>query len=326
MDKSQRKSGVSLAESLAGSTAPRTKGRGERLIDSERPFTDVAGIFISGNARISNTLAQKVALKACQILITFEDNEELNSVYHGQAGLIRGEKLASTPRKVLTNPANRQRLCLSNFASYQATPVTAKHNFELDKYDCKYLNTCVVFADGSEKDMKMPDGGCKLADDVVVRRESKLFGTPELAWAPDDVSFGETITRSQNPLTKEPRLFLKAPKNFALAKGMKIGIAVYRAYEITHEDAGAEKGVNLESVYGKPSQPCIYTGEITKLMEETGTFLHNINAFKGCAGAVIFLLDEDQEHALPAEVEPGMAIGVHVGGADDSNNLGFILK
>jgi hypothetical protein len=327
MSNRDRKRGDSL--SSAGSEgSPKTKGRGERLIASGRPHSTVGTTFLSGDHGISPGLVSTVSNRACQFTMTFSDEGDDHSVYYGQGGLIRGDKIAETPVRGATaggnsNSRKRRRVSFSQFASYAAIPVTAKHNLELAQGDRAYLRTIIKFVDGPDKDVSMPDGGCTMTGEVEIRVGTN--DTAPLFWDAGEVSFGDEISRPQSSLTKKPRLYVKAPNTFRLAVGHKIGIAVYRTFDITHEDAGAPISVRLEDVYGPKHQVCIYTGEVTEVSEQSETFCHSINTFEGCSGAVIFLLDQDQEDA-PEEVADGMAVGIHVGGLDTTNNLGFMLK
>jgi hypothetical protein len=82
--------------------------------------------------------------------------------------------------------------------------------------------------------------------------------------------------------------------SFRLQVGHKIGMAVYRTFDITHADADAPASVDLEKVYDEKCQACIYTGEeVTELSHNGETFCHSINTFEGCSGAVVFLLDKN---------------------------------
>ena len=82
--------------------------------------------------------------------------------------------------------------------------------------------------------------------------------------------------------------------------------------------------VKLTDIYGPKHQVCIYTGKVTKVSEQSDTFCHSINAFEGCSGAVVFLLDPCQD--APQEVADDMVVGIHVGGLDKNNNIAFMLK
>ena len=198
---------------------------------------------------------------------------------------------------------------------------------ELGKEDREYKRTTIKFVDGPEKDVAMPDGGCILDDMIQVRPATE--NTSALEWEDDDLSYGTVVNRVSSSLTKMPRLFRKAPDDFHLRVGHKIGIAVYRTFDITHEDADAPLNVDLEAIYGQKHQVCIYTGTVTEMSENGKTFCHSINTFAGCSGAVTFLLDEDQDPDIGEELPPnlfeGVAVGIHVGGLDHENNIAFLL-
>lgn len=329
MSRPGRKSGDSLSSS-ASEGSPKTKGRGERLIASGRPHSTVGTTFLSGDHAISPDLVSTVSNKACQFTMTFVDDRDDNATYYGQGGLIRGNKIAQTPSQPIQsvvggthcNSQKRRRVSFSEYASYEAKPVTAKHNLELAKDDRAYFRTSVKFMDGPERDVTMPDGGCTMTDEVEVR--SRTNDTSPLFWSAGEISFGSEITGLNSSLTKKPRLFVKAPDTFRLRVGHKIGMAVYRTFDITHEDAGAPISVHLTDIYGPKHQVCIYMGEVTEVSEKSDTFCHSINTFEGCSGAVVFLLDQGQD--APQEVVDGMAVGIHVGGLDKNNNIGFMFK
>lgn len=324
---SSRKQANSVASSSTGS--PKKKGRGERLIDSGREVGTVGTSFVSGKQEISSGLVAKVSVKACELYMTFTDTANNNQNYYGQGGLIQGEKLAVTPSDGDGNGRTRQpkrrktnSVTFQEYASYEATPVTAKYNLE-SCHDERYRRTTVKSPDGLDQDLIMPDGGCTLIDEITVR--AATADTLKVTWDAEDVSFGEKVTDTSSSLTKKPRHFVKAPNGFRLRVGQKIGMAVYRTFDITHEDAKAPTNVSLEDVYGKKLQACVYTGIVTEVSENDQTFCHSINAFEGCSGAVVFLLDQNQEVQVEDEFH-GMAVGIHVGGLDLNNNIAFLLK
>jgi len=81
--------------------------------------------------------------------------------------------------------------------------------------------------------------------------------------------------------------------------GQKIGMAIYRSFKLTAEDVGVPNtniiGEDLSLVYGAEKRVNACTGEIVGVSSDKGAFEHNINAFNGCSGAVIFLIDRGQE-------------------------------
>jgi hypothetical protein len=80
---------------------------------------------------------------------------------------------------------------------------------------------------------------------------------------------------------------------------------------------------------------CLHWRDCVRVPEDRRTFEHNINTFKGCSGALIFLLNKNQPEDLATKTAQGgslfgAAIGVHVGAPSEeiegSNvNIGFAL-
>jgi hypothetical protein len=194
--------------------------------------------------------------------------------------------------------------------------LTAKHNLENDGEET-YLRTTAKCFDQVEKDITLPDGGCARTERIQVR--------PEITWSADEISFGDTITDPSNVLTKACRLFEKVPNTFRLRAGHRIGVLVYRTFDITHEDAKAPLNTDLVQVYGQKVQACIYTGQVTEISANGRTFCHDINTFNGCSGAIIFQLDRNQSDDVVAEFH-GRAVGINVGGLDVDSNLGFLFN
>ena len=299
------------------------KGRCERLVDASRLGQTVGVSFVSDATAISERLVAEVSDKACQFNITFKQPDDTLVHYFGQGGLIRGDRIPGTPETKKAEKASH--VMFESFARYETTPVTAKHNLESAKAE-QYHSTSARFAsDGNnEKQLDMPDGGCKLTNRVVVRGASE--NEAARTWEADDVSFGKLITNKESFLTISPLHFVKVPiGSFRLQIGHKIGIAVYRTFDITTADASAPASVDMAALFGMKHQACIYTGEVTELSSSGETFCHNINTFEGCSGAVVFLLDQNQTVPVHDEYH-GMAVGIHVGGLDKRNNLGFLLK
>ena len=85
--------------------------------------------------------------------------------------------------------------------------------------------------------------------------------------------------------------------------------------------------VELKEIYGEKDRVNVYTGQITYVSLSGQTFGHSINTFRGCSGAVIFLLDEGQDDCGVEESDFGKAIAIHGGGDRLENgsvvNFGF---
>lgn len=306
--------------------SPRRKDGGERLIDSSRGCSVVGNTFVSHTTDISPGLVVKVSQKACEFYTTFSDHYTGSVSYHGQGGFIRGEVLETRSKKrTRLNDGDEPGTIVVDFEedlNYETTPLTAKHNLEKsDEQD--YLHTALKLFDGYDFEIVLPDGGCSMTETIVVRPATTTKS--EVKWKSEDISFGAAITDPRKILTKDSRLFEKVPDSFKLREGDKIGVVVYRTFDITHKDARAPRNTDLEKVFGQKYQVCIYTGEVTEISDNGRTFCHNINTFKGCSGAIVFLLDKNQPNAVPAEYY-GMAVGVSVGGLDVGNNIGFLIN
>jgi hypothetical protein len=315
------------ADSFSSSSStgnPKKKGGGERLIDSSRDCRVIRNTFVSGPQDISMDLVNKVSKKACEFYMTFTDPTS-NEYYHGQGGFIRGAILPTTPcpdDDGQPEPKRARTVAFQEDVNYETTPLTAKHNLKYSGEET-YLRTTAKCYDQVEKDITLPDGGCTMVERIQVRPATAT--KREMTWSADDISFGDTITDPSNVLTKASRLFEKLPDTFRLREGHRIGALVYRTFDITHQDAMAPLNTDLVQVYGQKFQVCIYTGQVTEISANGRTFCHNINTFKGCSGAIIFLLDRNQSDDVAAEFH-GRAVGINAGGLDVDNNLGFLIN
>ncbi|KAL3906697.1 MAG: hypothetical protein SGARI_003882 [Bacillariaceae sp.] len=299
------------------------KGGGERLIDSSRKTAVVRTTFVSGDC-ISPQLVNKVSSKACEFYMTYR-GEFGNVNYYGQGGFIRGAKIDTKARSSGDREASpkRARVAFEEDLNYEATPVTAKHNLRNDDSE-KYSRTVATAFDAVEEDVLFSaDGGCKMTKTIEIRAATDTKKAIE--WSEDAISFGDVIADPSSLLTKDSRLFEVVPDTFSLRVGHRIGLLVYRTFDITHKDAKASLNTNLMQVYGEKYQVCIYTGRVTEVSANGRTFCHDINAFKGCSGAIVFLLDLNQSEDVPEDFH-GRAVGINVGGMDTESNLGFLIN
>lgn len=319
-----RKRGDFIGSSTSSIVAK--KGRGERLLRRDRPSATVVQTFVNGTGAISPSLVTEVSSKACQIQVYFVDvhGDDAGS-YYGQAGLLKGERLTPSPSECHANKRRRTAtVSFAEYASFKATPVTAKHNLESENCEIYQRTHIMMPAHGTGRTVVFVDGGCAPGPDIEVR--SRTEDTAALKWTDDDWSYGDVI--EDGAFTKKPRLFEVAPADFVLRMGHGIAIVVYRTFDITHEDAGllSSSNVDLEAVYGPQQMACIYTGKVTEISTNGKTFCHDINTFEGCSGAVVFLLDKQpDDFEFSVEKVRGKAVGIHVGGLDAANNIAFLL-
>ena len=309
--------------SVASSSESKSKCRNERLIEGGRVGEVVATAFVSRPSAISRRLVESVTPKACQVTVVLSDRitgEE--GPAWGSGGLLRGSKIMGTPQQETTPDGSaeahpRKRVKFENFASYEVTPVTAKHNVASTD-DEEYVRATFQFTNTDPIGVSMPDGGCTITNYIEARPATQ--GSRAIMIEDDDYSFGEKVSTPERTITKMPFLFSQVPNEFEIQVGHKVGMAVFRIYEFSHNDAEAPRSLNLHSIYGPPRQACIYTGEVTAISANGKTFTHDINTFEGCSGAVIFLLDVDQPEGFDETFE-GMAVGIHSGGLDTANNI-----
>jgi hypothetical protein len=300
------------------------------MVEGSRVGDTVGMSFVSDTSAISRQLVDITSPKACQLCVVFRDSftgEELPPAY-GSGGLLRGPKIVGAPETRQAQAPHQQgqspvrkKTKFEEFSSYEGTPVTAKHNLIAEDGE-EYVRSIIQFPETGPIETVMPDGGCVMEDYIIVRPETDdvlAFATQD-----NDFSFGSKETTPEKTVTKMPFLYQQVPNTFELRAGHMIGMAVFRKYNINHEDAEAPSSLELTSRYGSINQACIYTGKVTEISDNGKTFCHNINTFEGCSGAIIFLLDKDQPDDMDNTLV-GMAVGIHSGGLDISNNLAFKL-
>jgi hypothetical protein len=150
-----------------------------------------------------------------------------------------------------------------------------------------------------------------------------------------DISASGKIGRVGEWFTKQFRSFGAVRHTFIPLKGMQVGIAVFftsdskptnKAIAGVGQEEVTMEPQDIENVFGKPGVVNIYTGKI----EFVGTkhIEYDINSFTGCSGAVVLLLDGEDQHHSVQTCDHGKAIAIH-GGAHPTRtdrNLGFLLS
>jgi hypothetical protein len=68
----------------------------------------------------------------------------------------------------------------------------------------------------------------------------------------------------------------------------------------------------------------IQTGKIIGVYGDGRFFTHAINTYKGCSGAVVFLLDKKQPDSVNVK-DYGKAIAVHGAAAGQNTNVAFTI-
>jgi hypothetical protein len=307
----------------------------EKLVDKSRRVAPLGLADVDNGASITTGLANVVSLKACQLEITLKNTTtgQLSPPSWGQAGLIQAERLTASPpdhprkrqAQAGTDPERPSVEVASSLRSsrFEAIPITCIHNVQDDvddgvtwEFERSVLTAVaanVRYEVNFENARYMPG-----TEESVVLRPSDA-NDEAITWDCHDVTTAPKIENAASPLTRKDLGFQKVVRDgFEFQVGQKIGMAVYRNFEVTPEDAGMSPNSvtadELRQIFGREGRVNTYTGQIMNVSPDKTAFEHNINAFRGCSGAVIFLLDVDQEGLGVIENDYGKAIAVHVGG------------
>lgn len=153
-----------------------------------------------------------------------------------------------------------------------------------------------------------PHAICKADDD----------GEGETEWDDGhDVDTAEALANEASHFTKKECTFQKMEhEDFHFQVGQKIAILVFRDFDIAPEDTGIATIApeKILEIFGKKGEVNIHTGEIKRVVEDGLCFKHDINAFEGCSGSIMFLLDQQPDGVGVVEEDHGKAIALHVGG------------
>lgn len=329
-----------------GSSTGRHSRVPERLCSLTRTVNAVDLAFVDDGYPISPGLAAIVSQKALLLRIQLKDQrtgEDYPDPAYGQAALIRGKRLPPSPQL----PASKRRPrsghndgsgpatavpgpvpILRHSSHFKATPITAFHNVATEYDDdgkvVEFLSTQLVLPAGPQ--MHIPNfskaGSWPPQQPCTIRMSSREGeddqGEGGIAWKYGyDVDTAEELTNVRSNFTKKDHTFLKVDRDdYEYRVGQKVGIAVYRAFSITSEDTGMTSltDADIVRIYGQNNRVNIYTGHITRVCNSGNCFEHDINTFKGCSGAVVFLLDRGQDGVGVIPDDHGRAIGIHVGG------------
>lgn len=312
----------------------------ERLINQARELQPVGLTMVDNPDAVSGGLLTEVQYKAMCWEISYKklDGSSSGPPYNGQLGLIRGNRITASPQD--HQNAKRQILASPQMppSRFEAIPTTALHNVIDYPHKNEYFGACKIFISTPPTEvinLVFPDFHRSLtnADKIQLIPADTENDVPALTWRSHDVARGTPVVDPTQFLTQKHLSFEKIPEveGFAITVGLNIGIAVYRNFTIKAADAGASLSEEqLRKLFGERDSVCVLTGEITALHENPErSFEHSINTFRGCSGAIIFLLDQNQPTEAAVR-HKGKAIGVHVGGKPvDSGgppaNVGFLL-
>jgi hypothetical protein len=215
--------------------------------------------------------------------------------------------------------------------------VTAKHNLIEKELECRTISckgtyfrlqgssnrTMIGFGD---MNCSQPVRGLPLRNDAIWKSGI-------------DISWGQKITvedlgqNRYDHMSKNIGKFEMVDADFEYIAGQMVSFAIYSPWIVaTWENAvrGSDfetdnvTEAELAKLFGSAGSITIYTGKISFVGEHH--IEYSVNSFKGCSGAIVFLLNYD----LPESVEVsdhGKAIAVHAGFSTVlGTNLGFKLN
>ena len=287
-------------------------------------------VFADNGAAISPGLAEAVANKAFRLRIATNNRRtgEENDPDVGQVGLIRGNRLTASPptQKQATGDGPRPVPAL-RVSRFEAIPTTCFHNVVSEEDEdgdmADYCFSTIIAPTGNQiRITSFARGGEELSlqDAVVIRPAADANGEGRLDWNyGHDVTQAAAVINPESYFTKTDCSYERVQRqDYRFQVGQKIGISVYRNFTVTCGDVGippnSKTEDELRNIYGREDRVNIYTGEITRVSEDMSLFEHNINTFRGCAGALVFLLDQHQTGYDVRPDEQGKAIAVHAGG------------
>lgn len=146
-----------------------------------------------------------------------------------------------------------------------------------------------------------------------------------------DYTFGTHFAQPSHFMTAKSTSFEMIDDHFELAPGQRIAIAVSRCSPVNIELTGIDTSTVEATKQFDPKRYCgteltsnIQTGTIIDVTGDGSFFAHDINTYKGCSGAIVFLLDKNQPESV-REQDYGKAIAVHGAAAASDTNIAFSI-
>lgn len=313
------------ARSSSDASSVKKSRKPEKLCDMARIIRPVGRAFVDDGEAMSPTLAAVVSQKAFKLRIKAKNRESGESeTFVGQAGLIRGDRLTPSPPTKRPAIGGGDRPAPSIRSShFKASPTTALHNVVTEANSrgdmLDFQSAEIVAPAGNEMNiLDFSKAGYEPSpDDVFVIRpgDDHKDGRIEWEYGHDVDSTAGEIAYPASHFTKKECTFVKMERpDYRFQVSQKIGVAIYRDFVILPEDTGMPNisEEELQRIYGPINKVNIYTGKITRVCDGGECFEHDINTFSGCSGAIVFLLDRNQDNV--PEQDYGKAIAVHVGG------------
>lgn len=305
---------ITTAQANPGGQGSASSRCPERVVDLTRTSRcgSTGGTWIDNGAEVNEELLAVIPKKARRMQTIFQKGYvDLN--FEGQIGFVCVAK---------DHQSGEPKSCV---------PVTAIHNIAQikDSPEAEYVRSTAMFhtfntgipfpeAGGAEPDTLTPY-------ELVSSTESSVpwkYGI-DIAWSSLRITATPSSPASLHIVAS---CFERVRDSFVCWEGQRVGIAIYSETGATPSTAGVPyvAQAELDRIYGPPRHTHIYTGKITFVGSHH--IEYDINAFEGCAGAIVFLLGlETQPKDSGVTInDVGKAIAVHAGAHPRKiKNIGF---
>eukprot|EP00978_Attheya_sp_CCMP212_P017305 scaffold46056_cov48-Attheya_sp.AAC.1 len=275
-------------------------GISECLVDDRRRVVSRGFGKVDDSGVISETLMTEIPPKAIPLdgFYPLDDDVNFSTLGYGQSSLIRKGGISRSHGETTFH-------CT-------VVPVTAKHNLRIVKESNSIFvpKRATLNMEAGVTDFVSQDLGWEppAADEINIREECEGSRPAFTLWGLG-ISIGLEISKHMIPLTDPAYAFDLVRPKFKLKVGQKVAIAVnFRPKAKPTKESIKGSGPKipgrdvseqaLEDIYGKPDCVNVYTGTITFVGVKD--IEYSCNAFSGCSGAVVFLLDKDQPDSVQA--------------------------
>lgn len=217
----------------------------------------------------------------------------------------------------------------SSAARVSAVPITTLHNVVKDRFQGVHyeVSGTPLLGNIAEVTKVIDFRRQNEAISSVTAKAISFLGAESFSWKHGfDMTRGNLMRKMTTPQTDPSLSFEAVDSSFECKVGQKIGMAVCRNYEFdfTNDDTCTNNHWKKEDlpkedilrIFGTDNAVNIYTGETTAVSQDNDVFRHSVNSFRGCSGAIVFLLDKNQDLVEPQHY--GKAIGVHVGAIEET--------
>ena len=219
--------------SFSGASRHGGRARNKKLINAGRRVEPLGPAFADDADAVTALLVNDVFHRAMCLKTYYSTLNGSEKSYYGQAGLIRGARLTPSPENV---EKRRRTSAFMQSSCFKATSLlTALHNVINEEGETYASVKLYCASPPTTSTIAFPDGGRVLTENDLIEIRPATEEDEVIMWESRDVTEGDTIVDPGHFLTKKPLSYEKVPDGFQPRAGQKIGIAVYRRFEITAE-------------------------------------------------------------------------------------------